>query len=920
MTPSMEGGVPEEKIAPEASEEQSDFWTEKSREWGTIFQTADVSGRAVSWSRTPEGPGPEKFLQEVDGLVADLSHDEDVRPLLKNYRFFVDGSGSGSVVMKDALRVSGMDLVQQGHAWMAENLLPHVRAQEGFTSQGDALSETTEEKEQGDLKVGDFAMWEAGGTLRFDQPKQILEMQIDPGSKKKYAFFDNPPTTGVPMDELVIAEKPNEEHRQPEPEIEPTPLPIVEGPVVKIPVKKTEPEPLVMQAEKKEQILDLDTARNEYVKAHKKYLENNKKNPGAVLQIGGDTTVVAAARKVYDEALKAASEAERQKILAGKYSAASEMPPLERANVNKVLFEKFVVAEEKRLAELKVSGMPPKEESWYKRTWMQYASLPRWQKIAISTAIGTGVAAGAGAVAGMGVLYYAGRRAISPLIAGAAGAGTTIGLEAWDKTFGKKQTKEYQIDALLQKRTNDILQSLDDMTLEYRDILEKQADREKKRMYLKIAVAALAGAGTSVGVGLALEHHIPTGGASAADHHVTTNIAKPEGMHDVSHPADHPAGQESMAVPKPEAVAIPKIIDHPAIEVKEGDSLWRITAQELQKEDGFDTLNDAQKTWMISSVVDRAIEHKDVVGFSDADAIAIHTKLDLSSLLKGEDVHSLLEKAGHLSEEQQANILANNHTVAEWLHAHPHEQLTGSRVHEIVKGPQHPTEVAHTTVDQELPPQVGNVPGVAAPEHYAPIIPPRYTMSSAAFEKLIQDAPVDPAKGELLLYRLHDVSEATPAEVNHMLLTAAQKVGDHHPINVDPGDINAVTRQMRDYLVLYPKMQQGFDFKNYDAWAGVRDLSAKKFVEEATASQDLKSALRHSFWHRGAHIHEIYGGKLHKVSLEPRHVNLGMALRTSGLPENVPEDLTVGEYLNLNSSVVNNHEAAVLFSKLEAPK
>ena len=89
-------------------------------------------------------------------------------------------------------------------------------------------------------------------------------------------------------------------------------------------------------------------------------------------------------------------------------------------------------------------------------------------------------------------------------------------------------------------------------------------------------------------------------------------------------------------------------------------------------------------------------------------------------------------------------------------------------------------------------------------------------------------------------------------------LVAAERAGDHRPMLIDMNNAMEVRRQMRDYLVSYPRAQE-FGFRSYDHWARVRDVPVHRFAEDTTISprpEVLRSALQHSFFHRGASVHD----------------------------------------------------------------
>ena len=632
---------------------------------------------------------------------------------------------------------------------------------------------------------------------------------------------------------------------------------------------------------------NLEAAREEYIRAHEEYKSENPWRTGSVLNIGGDTSETTSARRNYDAALAAIARRDRGENFDSLSASA-------KASVNKGIFEKLIVDEEKKLAPVREANMEPREKKWREKAWSWYAKQPRWKKVALSIGVGTGIAAGSGAVAGMGLLYYAGRRALSPLISAGAGAVATAGLEGWDKTFGKKHTVEAKSDALVNRQEGDISESLDDLRIEYDGILSDAADREKKRAYLKMAVAAAAGAGTSIGLGMAFGEHVPTGAGSTDPHlHAPTE----------SHVASH------------------------IVEVKKGDSLWRITGNELSKDEAFRNLNQAQQTYVISSLTNQEIAQH-VAGAGSPDQLVPDTHLDLSGIFNDKDhLVQVMDHAKHLTPAQMENILANNRAIAEWAHAHPHEALTGSRVGDIIHDREHPAplqapaEAPHLGVGHgvDTPPEglsYAQIEAMGGSKDMASMFPaesPHVVLAPEGFGHEMAGWQGDIKGGGQLFNNWDHLGAMTHQQAGHFLAEAAQKVGDHHPASVNIMDLEAVRHQMHEYLVAYPQVHQ-FGIKNYDEWARIKDIPAKQFMEEASPMSRLQegegamhSALRHSFWHRGGQVHEVVNGKLHKVPLEEHHVVLGFTLRVlNDKGVNVPNDVTVGEFIASHPDATGN--------------
>ena len=187
------------------------------------------------------------------------------------------------------------------------------------------------------------------------------------------------------------------------------------------------------------------------------------------------------------------------------------------------------------------------------------------------------------------------------------------------------------------------------------------------------------------------------------------------------------------------------------------------------------------------------------------------------------------------------------------------------------------------------------------PHEVSTAVPAPENLTPAGFESSLQNWSVDSAQGGQLLDRMPDLSHAAPADVNHLLATAAQKVGDSHPININLADAAAVTHRLKDYMVAYPAAHQA-GFSNYDQWVGVKNVNVKTFLDQtniAPRAGDIRSALEHNWHHRGIHVQEFLNGKLHNVPMGERHITLGMALRDAKASGN----MTVGDYMANNPAI-----------------
>ena len=307
----------------------------------------------------------------------------------------------------------------------------------------------------------------------------------------------------------------------------------------------------VAQAE--QQPMTIDVARAEYAAAYKNYVELNPKRKGTSLSLAGfghEKVEDASAR--YDAALKAAGERMREDVLddAGELDF-DDLDKKRKIELRERIFRELVIDEEQKICAMRIAVWPPEEEDgFWKKKWKSYARLPRWQKVAASAIVGTAIAAAAPAATSMGLLWYAGRRLASPLISGGAGSLAGMGLEGYAVARGN--TIDHDVDSFVrsrdaaEKKYQDISLNLMEARLAYREILEKEADRQRNRMFVKAGVAALAG----VGVAGAFHHfhpdaptdlhQVPAPKGGGTEHLQVPHSNKPPAMP----PPDKPSGSE----------------------------------------------------------------------------------------------------------------------------------------------------------------------------------------------------------------------------------------------------------------------------------------------------------------------------------------------------------------------------------------
>ena len=139
------------------------------------------------------------------------------------------------------------------------------------------------------------------------------------------------------------------------------------------------------------------------------------------------------------------------------------------------------------------------------------------------------------------------------------------------------------------------------------------------------------------------------------------------------------------------------------VEVQKGDSIWKIAAKQLEQRfgDKFNSLNEAQKTYVIDAIKDKVAAHPEKFGLTDIDQLKVGQKIDFSSIFeKNEELQKIFEKAGNLTPQQTENILHHNQKILNWIKAHPHEDLTSEKVEQILH--QKPSGVLEPQIDEQI--------------------------------------------------------------------------------------------------------------------------------------------------------------------------------------------------------------------------
>jgi hypothetical protein len=222
---------------------------------------------------------------------------------------------------------------------------------------------------------------------------------------------------------------------------------------------------------------------------------------------------------------------------------------------------------------------------------------------------------------------------------------------------------------------------------------------------------------------------------------------------------------------------------------------------------------------------------------------------------------------------KQGNIINNNHAIAQWLKEHPGKPLSEPQTEEIIRA----REIAEVREIANLKQEIASWHGDHSQEAMT------------------------------IFHKLENVDQFSNIERGTLLSALAEKVGDHHGL-INMGNPAEVSARIKDYLVGYPEAKQ-FGFENYDAYAGVRDVSLRHLVEQIPPNGKLADALHHTTFHPGGYFEELRGGKIVRVPLTREHVQLGHALeRITGRSE---AGKTVGQVLAERAGFLDQRVAAV---------
>jgi len=368
------------------------------------------------------------------------------------------------------------------------------------------------------------------------------------------------------------------------------------------------------------------------------------------------------------------------------------------------------------------------------KTVQWYLKLPRLQRMAITTTLGTVVGVASGAAGALGVAGYSAFR-ISRAAAsfGASSAGSFYGEKNKNWSLEELNKKE-QKDTEVLKNSN---KSLEEKSKEFEEIKNNYEKLRRSAALKKATLTVGLGAGMGLLAGLS-EHLISgTGSSSVLEHADRPKTSAGQNALDQTPKPTQPVTSESVA-PEPVVTSVEKIISDSSLfkhQVVQGDSTWKILEKTLDGNEQFKGMTEAQKTYVLSTMTNKALQHPENYGLGHEGAIHIGDKTDFSKLFENtKEVKSILNKAQETispGSAQENSILTNNAKIADWVKENPNVKITNDKVAEILA-----TKPKVEVIPEPVVPKTEVIP-----EPVIPVVEP---------EAPVEATPLEPAHPETI--------------------------------------------------------------------------------------------------------------------------------------------------------------------------
>lgn len=161
------------------------------------------------------------------------------------------------------------------------------------------------------------------------------------------------------------------------------------------------------------------------------------------------------------------------------------------------------------------------------------------------------------------------------------------------------------------------------------------------------------------------------------------------------------------------------------VELKQGGSVWKLTEIAAAENPRFSSLDEAQKSFIVSSFSNEAVADPTAHGLPPKGNLLVGDKIDVSKLISNKtDLDKLIDKALKMPEIQKSAILERNYLIQNWLESHPNEPLTPDKVTEILTGPREPNNLApeqvNVAAERPILEPIKSEIGQSLPSHFQP--------------------------------------------------------------------------------------------------------------------------------------------------------------------------------------------------------
>ena len=476
----------------------------------------------------------------------------------------------------------------------------------------------------------------------------------------------------------------------------------------------------------------------------------------------------------------------------------------------------------KKETEIEISTEDKGKLLWLKTKGLEAAQWYRQQstkqKIGVSVAlIGVGVTAGIaggaiGAALAGGVLT--GRWTQRVL----SGAGTAVGLETWMKSSQKKAAEKEVL------KTSDFIEYLEKRGMEVS--LESQNERLDKRLFELIGrqkgeerrrylIAGMAGVVIGSGaLSRAFREIVPDEWKSAVmgklgfgrpavpveepssailPGEVETPGAAPGVL-----PESPPIITTPAAPPEISEAGVPANVPAAAVEpdtwgqisglevAHKGDSVWKMLEKQMDSRlgDDFDSLDKAQKIYIIDALKDKIAADPEKFGLTDIDKIPVGQKIDFSDIFQDRtEVKDIVSKAVNLRPEQLENILKESEAFKEKLAAKATEVVIPVSAPPLLEPEQQlvpeavPPPAPIPKVEEILPDKVITSEAAAPESAISQVVPEEFISPEIAYKPiLLGEAPLTSEKMEIreaLYYGLSSDGSTTRTFREHSKIISA---------------------------------------------------------------------------------------------------------------------------------------------------